>query len=60
MKKQLLTPKRAEQIQREIYYSMPDHKKIDMVNDFYALANDLINSKTILINESKRTIGSGN
>ena len=47
MKKQLLTPKRAEEIQRQIYYNMSDEKKIQLVSDFYVLGQTLKNSKTI-------------
>ena len=55
MKKNLLTTKRAEQIQREIYYNMSPHKKIELVNDFYMLALDFKKLKIVLKNDSKGT-----
>ena len=55
MKKQLLTPKRAEELQRQIYYNMSDERKIKIVSQFFVLANALKNSKTVLKNESGRT-----
>ncbi|OGZ69612.1 MAG: hypothetical protein A3F47_02455 [Candidatus Staskawiczbacteria bacterium RIFCSPHIGHO2_12_FULL_38_11] len=51
----ILTPKLAQKMQDQIYYAMPDEKKIQIVSQFFMLANALKNSKTVLKNESGRT-----
>lgn len=60
MKKQLLTPRRAEELQRQIYYNMSDEKKINLVSDFYVLAHTLKNSKTISKHGSERAADKSN
>lgn len=42
-----LTPQLAEKIQNDIYYNMPDSKKIKIVSQFFMLAKKLKESKTI-------------
>lgn len=55
MKKSIiLTPKAAQKIQDQIYYDMPDEKKIKIVSQFFVLANALKNSKIVLKDESGR------
>ena len=59
MKKEILTPKLAEEIQAEIYYNMPSEKKIRITSQFFMLAKKLKESKTVLKDDARRTI-SGN
>lgn len=49
----LLTPKLAQKIQGDIYYNMPDQKKITIVSQFFMLAKKLKESKTIERNNSR-------
>ena len=51
----LLTPRLAEKIQNDIYYNMPDQKKITLVSQFFMLAKKLKESKTIERNNSGNT-----
>jgi len=57
MKRNILTPKKAEKIQDKIYYKMPSEKKIRLTSQFFMLAKKLKESKTILKNDSRGTIG---
>ena len=59
MKKEILTPKLAEEIQAEIYYNMPSEKKIRITSQFFMLAKKLKESKTVLKDDARRII-SGN
>ena len=52
-----LTPKKAKEIQNDIYYNMPTEKKIRITSQFFMLAKKLKESKTILKNDSRRIIG---
>jgi len=54
MNKQILNPKRAQEIQDEIYYNMPSEKKIRIASQFFMLGQKLRCSKTI--NDARRVI----
>lgn len=54
MKKQILTPERAQEIQNQIYYNLPAEKKIRLTSQLFLLSKKLKESKTIT-NEPRRT-----
>lgn len=56
MNKNILIPKRAQEIQDEIYYNMPPEKKIRLTSQFFMLGKKLKESKTVFKNESRRSI----
>jgi len=60
MNKNILTPKRAEEIQDEIYYNMPSEKKIRLVSQFFMLGKKLKESKTVSKNDAGRIIDRNN
>jgi hypothetical protein len=47
MNKQILTPKQAQEIQDEIYYSMSAGKKIRLTSQFFILGQKLRHSKRV-------------
>lgn len=47
MVKEILTPKRAQEIQDEILYSMPSEKKIRLTSKLFVLTKKLKESKTV-------------
>lgn len=47
MAKEILTPKRAQEIQDEIFYNMPSEKKIRLTSQLFVLTKKLKESKTI-------------
>jgi len=47
MAKEILTPKRAQEIQDEILYSMPSVKKIKLTSQLFVLTKKLKESKTV-------------
>lgn len=56
MKKNILTPKKAGEIQDEIFYNMPSQKKIQLTSQLFVLTKKLKESKTIS-NGPRRIIG---
>jgi hypothetical protein len=56
MKKSILTPKLAQEIQDEIYYNMPAEKKIKIASQFFMLAKKLKESKIVSRNDAGRII----
>ncbi len=55
MKKQILTPKRAQEIQDRILYNMSSKKSIKLVARLFMLTKKLSESKTVSKNVSRRT-----
>ena len=43
----MLTPKSAQKIQENIYYTMPAEKKIKITSQFFMLGRKLKTSKTV-------------
>jgi len=56
MAKEILTPKKAQEIQDEIFSNMTSQKKILLASQLFALTKKLKESKNIL-NDSGRTAG---
>lgn len=52
MNKEILTPKRAEEIQKEIYHNMSAENKIRIVSQFFMLGKELTKAKS---NDARRT-----
>ena len=59
MKKVILTPKRAEEIQSEIYSRMSAKERIHLTSMLFTLTKKLKESKTVS-NDSGRIIGKNN
>ena len=59
MKKNILTPKKAQEIQNEIFYNMPSEKKIKLTSKLFILTKKLKESKTVS-NGTSRTISKNN
>ena len=55
MEKEILTPKRAQEIQDDIFYKMPSEKKICLASQLFILTKKLKESKTVT-NVSRRII----
>lgn len=55
MAKEILTPKKAQEIQDEILYSMPSKKKIKLTSQLFVMTKKLKESKTVL-NGARRII----
>lgn len=55
MAKEILTPKRAQEIQDEILYNMPSEKSIKLAARLFMLTKKLSESKTVSKNVSRRT-----
>ncbi|MCX6723207.1 MAG: hypothetical protein NT094_04065 [Candidatus Staskawiczbacteria bacterium] len=60
MAKEILTPKKAQEIQDEILYNMPSEKSIKLAARLFALTKKLSESKTISKNVSRRTFSKNN
>jgi hypothetical protein len=56
LNKDILRSKKAQEIQDEIYYSMPSEKKIRITSQFFMLGKKLKESKTVLENDTRRAI----
>ncbi|OGZ84533.1 MAG: hypothetical protein A2599_01410 [Candidatus Staskawiczbacteria bacterium RIFOXYD1_FULL_39_28] len=47
MAKEMLTPKRAQEIQNEIFSNMPSEKKIRLTSKLFVITKKLKESKTV-------------
>lgn len=59
MVKEILTPRKAQEIQNEIFYNMPSEKKIKLTSKLFVLTKKLKESKTVS-NGASRTINKNN
>lgn len=53
MAKEILTPKRAQEIQDEIFSNMPSEKKIKLASKLFVLTKKLNESKAVLNGTSR-------
>ncbi len=60
MAKEILTPKRAQEIQDEIFYNMPSKKKIKLASRLFMITKKLSESKTVSKNVPRRTFSKNN
>jgi len=56
MVNKILTPKKAQEIQDEIFYNMPSEKKIRLTSQISVLVKKLKESETV-VNDTRRIIG---
>ncbi len=60
MVKEILTPKKAQEIQDKILYNMPSEKSIKLSARLFMLTKKLSESKTVSKNVSRRTFSKNN